>query len=107
MAHRLNIEFYLYTGFNETASDSYAAYQYMKSLDVGFQHLHYGDPVQHEEVFKNLQSWFPEDEVAAFPFVTYSEIYANSDTPPRVQKLVAGKEAIFATDWKALENFSG
>ena len=107
MAHRLNIEFYLYTGFNETANNSYAAYQYLKSLGVGFQHLHYGDPSQHADVFNNMKTWFPAEAELSFPFVTYAEIYANTDTPPRVQKLVAGKEAIFATDWKALENFSG
>jgi hypothetical protein len=107
MAHRLNIEFYLYTGFNQTANDAYAAYQYLKSIDFGFQHLHYGDPAQHEEVLVNLRSWFPDQTEFNFPFMTYSEIYANSDTPPRVPRIVIGKEAIFATDWKALENFSG
>jgi hypothetical protein len=107
MAHRLNIEFYLYTGFNETGNESYAAYQYLKSIGFGFQHLHYGDPSQHEEVIKGVKNWFTGMTELQFPFMTYSEIYSSSDTPPRIAKIVVGKEAIFATDWKALEDFTG
>ena len=106
MAHKANIEFYLYTSFNETAADGYSAYQTMQSSGISYRHLHYADPTQVATVVENVQTWFPEQQVV-LPFVVYTQQYEDSDPQPRVPVLVAGLSEIEAADWVALASFSG
>lgn len=111
MAHRANINFYLYTGFNASALDSFEAFQHMKASGIDFSHLHYADPVQHEEVINWANQNFANTPYAAnvmsFPFATYDKAFDFKDNPPRETVLVYGVDAIKAIDWAALANFEG
>lgn len=111
MAHKANINFYLYSGFNTSANDSFTAYQHLKATGINFTHLHYGDPAQHEEVINWVNNTFKgtpyEIVVENFPFVTYEKAFDVRDTPPRELVLINGLQNILNTDWKALESFEG
>lgn len=108
MAHKSNIDFNLYTSFNQDSNDCFAAFEALKASGIVFNHLHYFDQNQQVETVKNLETWFP-DLVGQikFPFVTYTEIYDATDIPVTVAKIVIGKEKIKATDWQQLFNFKG
>jgi hypothetical protein len=106
MAHKANIEFYLYTSFNETAADGYSAYLAMQNSGISYRHLHYGDPTQTPSVVANVQTWFPDQSVA-LPFVVYTQQYEDTDPQPRIPVLVSGLSEIQAADWVALVSFSG
>lgn len=111
MAHKANINFYLYTGFNSSAPQAYEAFQHMKASGIEFSHMHYADPVQHEEVIKWANENFANTPYAAnvldFPFVTYDKAFDFKDNPPRETVLVYGVDAIKAIDWAELANFEG
>ena len=111
MAHKANINFYLYTGFGADAAVAFEAYQHLKSIDLGFVHLHYNSPDQYTEVLSWANTAFAgtpyEANVQGFPFVVYEKAFDIRDTPPREPVLVYGLNAIKATDWKALEAFAG
>jgi len=111
MAHKANINFYLYTGFNGGSADAFAAYQHVKASGINFTHMHYNDPEAQAEVLNWAKTNFAgtpyEADVQNFPFVVYEKAFDIRDTPPREQVLVYGLSAITATDWKALESFEG
>ena len=111
MAHKLNINFSLYTAFDENSLASVEAVAAMQNSGIKFSHLHYYDLQQKEEVLGNLRTWFAETDSAglptAYPFVIYDKAYEITDTPPRESVIVHGLDAIKATDWKSLEDFKG
>lgn len=111
MAHRANVSFYLYTGFNSSALESYEAFQHMKASGIEFSHLHYADPEQHEICINWANETFANTpyatSVTSFPFVTYDKAFDFKDVPPRETVLVYGVDAIKAIDWAALANFEG
>lgn len=110
MAHIKNIDFNLYTGFVANGNDCYAAYEHFKNINFPVRHLHYGDPAQHEEVLKSVNSWFENDETVGiinFPFVTYEKLYDQTDLQSRSVKIVVGVEAIKNTNWQELLDFQG
>lgn len=107
MAHKGNIEFYLYTGFNQDATEAYAALEYLRTTALQYRHLHYGDDAAHADVFTSVGSWFETVPAMKFPFVVYTEQYEFTDPQNRVSKIVIGLDNIKATDWNALQAFSG
>lgn len=111
MAHKLNINFALYTAFDENAALSIEAVKLMQASGISFQHVHYFDFDQMQEVLTSVQTWFAETEQAglpnAYPFVLYEQAYDITDTPARKSVLVQGLDAIRATDWQSLKNFQG
>lgn len=107
MAHKANVEFYLYTGFNQDATECYSALQHLRTTGLQYRHLHYGDDAPHADVLESVGSWFSPKPDMRFPFVTYFEQYEFSDPQDRVAKIVIGLDAIKATDWDALQKFSG
>lgn len=111
MAHRANINFYLYTGFGADSAQAFDAYQHLKSLGLEFTHLHYNSPDQYGAVLEWANNTFSgtpyEAVVTGFPFIVYEKAFDVRDTPPREPVLVYGLDAIKATDWKALESFAG
>jgi len=103
MAHIKNDDFYLYTGLTSNGNECYEALTFMQATGIQFKHLHYGDPVQHEEVLHNVGTWFP-GETVEFPFVHYNEV--TDVDPYKVVRLVSGLDAIKTADWTGLFNFS-
>ena len=111
MAHKLNINFTLYTAFDENAAQSIEAVKALKATGLNFSHVHYFDFDQMNDVLGSLQTWFADTADAglpqAYPFVIYEQAFDILDTPPRKPVLIHGLDAITATDWKALEDFRG
>lgn len=107
MTHKANVEFYLYTGLNEDASEAYAALQHLRTTALQYKHLHYGEDAPHADVFSSVGGWFDPAPTVKFPFVTYVEQHEFADPQERVPKIVIGLDAIKATDWNALQAFSG
>lgn len=111
MAHKANVNFHLYTGFNGNASQSFEAYEHLKAANLDFIHLHYNDPNGHSEVLNWANTAFANTPYAAdvqnFPFVVYEKAFDIRDNPPREPVLVYGLNAIKATDWQALAAFEG
>ena len=108
MAHRRNDEFYLYTGLTANGNECYDALMHINQSGISHRHLHYGDPTQQPQVIENVTTWFPDDNVnIQFPFVTYMEVYDNTDNVPRVPRVVIGVEAIKNTNWATLADFQG
>jgi hypothetical protein len=111
MAHKLNINFVVYTALDENAAQSLEALAVLKTAGINVSHAHYFDADQVEEVLAALRTWFvgtpQEGSPVAFPFVVYEKAYDITDTPPREPVLVHGLAAIQATDWQALADFKG
>jgi hypothetical protein len=107
MAHRRNEEFFLYTALSPTGADSYAALMFMKQTGIFFKHLHYGDPEQHAEVIKAIQSWKGGITDINFPFIVYTKVNDPQDDPSRDTEIVNGLADIQAIDWPAVANFQG
>jgi hypothetical protein len=108
MAHKRNDEFYLYTGLTANGNECYDALMELNQSGISYRHLHYGDPTQLSSVIQSVTTWFPKDSVnIQFPFITYMEIYDNTDDVPKVPKVVVGLEAIKNTNWSALVDFQG
>ena len=107
MAHRRNEDFYLYTAFSPTGSDSYAAYEHMKSTGIFFKHLHYGDPTQIDDVLEAIKSWKDGLNDLNFPFVVYTQVYDPQEEPNRLPFVVNGLQDIQSVDWNETYNFSG
>lgn len=106
MAHIKNDEFYLYTGLTANGNECYEAYQILGNSGIQFRHLHYGDPKQHEDLIKNISTWFPQlSTTITMPFVTYSRIYEFNDPNPKLVEIVLGIENIRTTNWQELFNF--
>jgi hypothetical protein len=108
--HKANINFYLYTGFNESAADGVQAVNHLYASGINFAHMHYFDRSQ-SDVLTWAKNNFAESEYAVespqFPFVVYEKAFDITDTPARKQVLVYGLDAILNTDWAALESFEG
>lgn len=111
MAHKLNINFTLYTAFDENSAASIEAVKVLGASGIKFSHVHYYDFQQKDEVLASLQTWFLETESAglpkAYPFLIYEQAFDITDTPPRKAVLIYGLDAIKTTDWKSLEDFKG
>jgi hypothetical protein len=107
MAHRGNIDFILYTGFDSDAANSYEAYDFMQTTGIQFNHLHYNNPQAIDTMLHAIKTWFPDEASLKVPFVTYNEAYDWNDAVPRVVKVVVGLNNIKATDWNALFTFRG
>lgn len=107
MAHRANVEFTLYTGFDSDAANSFAAFEFLQSTGIEFQHLHYNNPEAVGTMLHAIKTWFPDEESLRVPFVTYQEAYDWNDTVPRIMKVVVGFDNIKAIDWNALYAFRG
>lgn len=111
MAHKLNINFTLYTALDETAAQSIDAVKELKASGINFSHVHYFDFDQMKEVLGSLQTWFADTDSAglpqSYPFVIYEQAFDIMDTPPRKPVLIHGLDAIKATNWKSLEDFKG
>jgi hypothetical protein len=111
MAHKLNINFGLYTALDSTALESLEALTILKNSGILFSHIHYFDTQQMQEVINSLKTWFVETEHAGlpenYPFVIYQKAYDITDTIAREPVIVHGLAAIQATDWNALANFKG
>jgi hypothetical protein len=106
MAHKANVDFYLYTAFDNTSADCYAALEFMLGTGINFRHLHYVAGAQIPTVLANVGSWFPEQTVN-FPMVVYTEQYEIEDPEPRVDRLVTGLHEINSTNWAELASFIG
>tara|TARA_R110000822_G_scaffold157427_1_gene297146 strand:- start:261 stop:584 length:324 start_codon:yes stop_codon:yes gene_type:complete len=107
MAHRANINFTLYTGFDSSAANSYEAFDFMQTTGVEVRHLHYNNPEAVATMLQAIKTWFPDEASLKVPFVTYEEAYDWDDTPARVPKVVVGLDNIKAADWAALSTFRG
>jgi hypothetical protein len=111
MAHKLNINFTIYTAFDASSAQSLEALAVLKTTGINISHAHYFDANQIEEVLAALRTWFvgtpQEGSPVAFPFVVYEKAYDITDTPAREPVLVHGLSAIQATDWQALVDFKG
>jgi hypothetical protein len=111
MAHKLNINFALYTAFDENAAQSIEAVKTMQASGIEFSHVHYFDFNQMQEVLASVQTWFTESENVglpdAYPFVLYEQAYDITDTPARKSVLIHGLDAIKTTNWQELKNFQG
>lgn len=111
MAHKANINFALYTAFDQNSASSIEAVHAMKASGIEFSHVHYFDFQQMQDVLASLQTWFAETEQAGlpteYPFVIYEQAFDIFDTPPRKSVLVYGLNAIKTTDWVALKAFQG
>jgi hypothetical protein len=111
MAHKLNINFTLYTAFDENSLASIEAVSVLKNSGVEFSHVHYFDAQQKEDVLASLKTWFAETGSAglptAYPFVIYDQAFDITDTPPRIPVLIHGLDAIKAADWVSLKDFKG
>jgi hypothetical protein len=107
MAHKANIAFYLYTGFNSTANESYEAFEFLRGTNLKYTHLHYSDVDAYQQVVDAVASWFDSPPEISFPFVTYIEQYDYDQPVDRIQKIVVGVDDIKAIDWDALQAFSG
>jgi hypothetical protein len=109
MAHKRNEDFYLYTGLNETAQESYQALTHLRSIDgFKFIHLHYGEPNQHPDAVGAVQTWFQgQDITLALPFVVYTQVNEPEDIIYKQAKVANGIDSIRNTDWLALYNFQG
>lgn len=111
MAHKLNINFGLYTALDSSALESLEALTVLKNSGIVFSHIHYFDPEQMQDVINSLKTWFVETNLTglpeAYPFVIYQKAYDIADTPAREPVIIHGLAAIEATDWNALANFKG
>lgn len=109
--HKANLNFYLYTGFDENSLNSVQAYQHLKGSGIQFTHMHYHDPDQNSLVLNWVKNVFVNTEYnienAEFPFIVYEKAFDIRDNPPRQRVLVHGISNILATDWTALEAFEG
>ena len=73
---------FLYTGLSETATDSYNAKKWIDEQGIKYEFMHYGDEIQHAELFAALSTWWPDQPaITAFPFIVYTEIH--DDLSPR------------------------
>jgi hypothetical protein len=108
--HKANINFYLYTGFNESASAGVQALNHLDASGIKYNHMHYFSKTQ-TDVLNWVKDNFADSEYAVespqFPFVVYEQAFDIKDTPARKQVLVHGIDDILNTDWAALESFEG
>jgi len=72
----------LVTGLSNDNGECRAAYDWMKEKNLDFQHLSYYDPVQHDELFANYNTWVSDMNLNRFPFVHYTEIDDNYNSRP-------------------------
>jgi hypothetical protein len=107
MAHRANINFNLYTGFDSNASNSFEAFDFIQKTGIEFNHLHYNTPEAVITMLQAITTWFPDENSLNVPFVTYEEAYDWDDTPARVLKVVVGLDSIKAVNWSELFTFRG
>jgi hypothetical protein len=111
MAHKLNINFVVYTALDANAAQSLEALAALKASGINVAHAHYFDAEQINDVLAALRTWFvgtPQEGLpVGFPFVVYEKAYDITDTPAREPVLIHGLSAIQATDWQALANFKG
>jgi hypothetical protein len=109
--HKANLNFYLYTGMNETAADSVQAITHLNESGIQYTHLHYFHNSQMTEVLTWAENSFANTEYAVaspqFPFVVYEKAYDIRDNPPRDRVLVHGIDNILSTLWATLESFEG
>ena len=109
--HKANLNFYLYTGFDETAADGFQALEHLNESGIQYTHMHYFNTAQMVEVRNWAEQNFANTEYAVtspqFPFVVYEKAFDIRDTPPRQQVLVHGIDNILATLWATLESFEG
>lgn len=85
---------YLYTGLSSTGADSAEALAWMQDNNIPFEHLHYGDPAHHPNVFEALSTWTfngANIELTEFPFVIYEERHDDYST---VLQCLYGLDAI-------------
>lgn len=113
MAHRLNGNFYLYTGVDGTDNEAECneAKEFLKeTIGLDFVSMHYNDANQTIEVYRNLTTWFYHENnelKLKYPFVIYDQLFDLTDKPNRIPKYINGLEAIKSTDWNSLVNFVG
>lgn len=82
---------YLYTGLTPTGGDNSArALTWLRENNIPHEHLWYGEPNQHPEVFSSLNTW-NIGEFADFPFVIYDELH---DDYTVIKQSLIGLEAI-------------
>ena len=93
---------YLYTGLTNTGgSDSAKAKKWMDSSNIPHTNLWYGDPGQHESVFKALNTWTfgTKVNIKDFPFVIYDEVHEDKS---KVVQCLYGLDAIKNSNIKEL-----
>jgi hypothetical protein len=109
VTHKANLNFYLYTGFNETAADGVRAVNHLNDSGISYTHMHYH--IDHTTVINWAKDNFANTEYAVespqFPFVVYEKAFDIRDNPPRQQVLVHGIDNILATAWAELAAFEG
>jgi hypothetical protein len=109
--HKANLNFYLYTGFDESASDGVQALAVLNESGIEFTHLHYFHSPQIEEVREWARKASENTEysvpAASFPFVVYEKAFDTRDNPPREHVLVHGLSEILSTNWVELSAFEG
>lgn len=107
MAHKLNANFYLYTGTDNEAECDEAIEFLTNTVGLEYTHMHYHDSVQTQEVYSNLKTWFRDETDLRYPFVVYDEVYDLTDRPNRIPRCVNGLSAIKSADWNSIINFAG
>jgi hypothetical protein len=71
-------QIFLYTGLCAKGDDCWQAYQFLKEQGVDFSSLHYGDPIQHQEVHASMSTWVWHDgstrTFQEFPYIHWREV---------------------------------
>lgn len=93
---------YLYAGATPAGELASAeAKQWLDDNQIPHEHLWYGDPLQHPEVFSALGTWRFGSEVqfSDFPFVIYNEIHDSGEV---IMQCLYGLDSIINSNLKEL-----